>query len=189
MNTFLSQSENSPNYKEIVEELINETKFYRKIKEEEKLKKLENQIYEGYLPTEGKKTREAYLLEKNFLIKWKKYVNYRFLKNSHFLNYDINNFKFSHHPGPISNNILLVSFYEFYNDRDESNPENIVIKNDVKRKEDYEIISEKLWNFFNLKYGGGPIIKRFFSNDIIGIPSINLGSLLDLDIHKMVLFS
>jgi hypothetical protein len=92
-------------------------------------------------------------------------------------------------PGPINNNTLLVPLSEFYNDNDESNPENFVLKIDQKRKVDYEIISEKLWNFFYEKYGGGPIIKRIFSNDIIGINRINSASLFDLDIHKMVLIS
>ena len=109
---------------------------------------------------------EIYLLEKNFLIKWKKYVNYSLVKNrvknsSNIESFINNNELNSHHenPGPINNRNLLVSFSNFHNDGDEENSENIVIRKDLD-KNDFIKINHSIWLFFHLRYGGGPIIKK-----------------------------
>ena len=110
----------------------------------------------------------VYLINKQFLNKWKKFVNYSNFKN-HLkkslindgslskINYSLRNN--SEHPGPINNTQLLVPLSEFFNDNDEENPDNIIVKNQLNYL-NYKKLDENLWKFFYIRYGGGPMIYK-----------------------------
>jgi hypothetical protein len=68
--------------------------------------------------------------------------------------------KLENHPGEIDNSKLLIPLTNFLNDGDENNPENFVIKHDISLKDDVKIVNKAIWDFFHLKYGGGPVIKK-----------------------------
>ena len=80
--------------------------------------------------------------------------------NSHNFSKKQNEAKVALHPGEINNNHILVPITEFYNDGDVTNPENIVIRNDIDQRNDYRLVNEEMWNFFHSRYGGGPKIIR-----------------------------
>jgi len=110
---------------------------------------------------------EAYVMNKQWLKKWKEYVNYRSVKQNIQYSYYYSQYnktknetKEGVHPGPIDNENLLVPLSEFLNNGDTTNPENVVIRHDVDQKEDVKIVNKAIWDFFYSKYGGGPVIKK-----------------------------
>ena len=114
-----------------------------------------------------KELKQVYVIEKNFLRRWKHYINYQETKRDIQLsNYNYNfkknvvyyNPKF--HPGEINNSSLLISRDSYYNDGDDEDVENFVMKNDLCQKQDFKFINLDLWNFFHSKYKGGPVLKK-----------------------------
>jgi len=109
--------------------------------------------------------KEAYLLSRIWLEKWKDYVDYETIKrNQSFYYYQSRKLQYKcqpeMHPGKIDNSCLLVPINDFYNDGNPENPENIVVRQDVDQYKELKIVNEKIWKFFHEKYGGGPIIKK-----------------------------
>ena len=111
---------------------------------------------------------QAFILDKNFLSRWKEFVSYNDVKKQqqfnsyshHFTKRKSSEAKVATHPGIIDNNRIIVPINEFYNDGDQINPDNIVIRNDINLKEDYKLVNEEIWIFFHSRYGGGPKIIR-----------------------------
>ena len=60
------------------------------------------------------------------------------------------------HPGKINNDRIILNLSDFYNDGDKNNPENYVLKKNSESE--FVKINKTIWDFFQTKYGGGPII-------------------------------
>lgn len=115
---------------------------------------------------------ENFLLNKHWLEKWKKYVDYKTIKESSQNYYYYSNYNKKPHtidlennPGEIDNNCLLVPLDEFLNDGDATNTDNQVIKHTVDLRNDIKIVNKKIWEFFVNIYGGGPEIQKPFIED------------------------
>ena len=127
-------------------------------KEAQEYLSLVKEIKNKYEITDDK----GWLISKLWLRKWKKYVGYEAVKNEHntyfsreLKKHDIDKESF---PGPICNDILLLSKDEYYNDGNMDLFENMIIKPELDLRDDIRIINEKIWNFFHKRYGGGPLI-------------------------------
>ena len=105
---------------------------------------------------------KIYLISRKWLKLWKKNINKEYLDEKYSLKNKTSNQKKNlswsedQSPIPISNNELLLDINSFYNDGDEENPENFIIKQELSMKRDIKIIHENLWDFFYKRYGGGP---------------------------------
>jgi hypothetical protein len=114
-----------------------------------------------------KEESEAYILNKNWLNKWKEYVNYNFVKKNIQYSYYYSQYnnktyeiKEDSHPGEICNNYLLVPMNEFINDGYLDNPENKVIRHNIDQKKDIKIVNKEIWEFFNDIYNSDVEIKK-----------------------------
>lgn len=114
-----------------------------------------------------KEKSENFLINRNWLHKWKKYVDYQTVKESQQSYYSYSSFnKRVHkidpesHPGEIDNTYLLYPLDQFLNDGDPNNEENFVVRHDINAKNDLKIINKKIWQFFYTRYGGGPQIEK-----------------------------
>lgn len=102
-----------------------------------------------------------------WLKKWKEYVDYAYVKKnlqfsqyySHYSNLKYQP-KLDQVPTKIDNTPLLVPMDSFLNDGDDQNPENIVIKHNINQREQVKIVNKEIWEFFQKKYEGGPVILR-----------------------------
>lgn len=104
-----------------------------------------------------------YIINKLWFEKWKQYTN----KDYIIKHYNItcakpkqvfqSSFIETFHPSTISNNELIVSLNEFWNDGNIENEDNIVIAD--MPKDNLKIISKRRWDYFISKYQGGPEIK------------------------------
>lgn len=119
-----------------------------------------------------KESSENFLLNRLWLTKWKKYVDYKTIKEQSQNYYSYSNFNRRVHkidpdyfPGEIDNNFLLVPLTEFLNDGDENNPENQVVRHNIDIKNELKIINKRIWQFFQERYGGGPSIEKPFIVD------------------------
>ena len=135
--------------KDIQKNCLEELKKYYEIKEA---------IGKKWLSSNTK----IYLINRKWLQLWKKYINKEYLDEKYNLknkkNSSKNNLSWNETkpPIPISNSELLLDIKSFYNDGDEENPENYIIKQELSMKKDIKMIHENLWKFFHKKYGGGP---------------------------------
>jgi hypothetical protein len=111
---------------------------------------------------------ENYFIHRKWFKKWKKYVDYNFIKktsqNIYFhrgefstKNYDPRPYFF---PGEIDNSFLLLPLQSFLNDGDMNDPENLVIRQDAILRKEVKIVNFIIWQFFHTKYGGGPEIVK-----------------------------
>ena len=112
---------------------------------------------------------EVYIIEKNFIKKWKQYIlysetkrdiqlstyNYNFKKCNLFMNPEF-------FPGEINNNSLLVSRENYYNDGNDEDLENFVIQSDLSQRKDFKYVNYELWSLFYNKYKGGPVLKKIY---------------------------
>ena len=110
-----------------------------------------------------KEETEGYLLNKIWLRKWKRYVDYKFVKDQLENSYRINrNQQYSivpeEFPGPIDNNFLLVDKSTFYNDGNENDFENQVIKHDIDQANELRIVNKEMWEFLYKRFSGGPVL-------------------------------
>ena len=112
------------------------------------------------------KLNEVYVISKTWYKKWKEYTMYGFIKRSSkhpevYKNrpkpYTLNPLA---HPGKIDNSDLLVPISDFLNNRDISDPKNIVISNEKVIKKDFKLVTRPIWNLLVGYYGGGPTIIR-----------------------------
>jgi hypothetical protein len=110
---------------------------------------------------------QAYVINKQWLKKWKEYVDYPTIKKNLQFSYyysNYNNLKKGQKntniekPGPINNDYLLVPITDFLNDGDENNPENQVLRHDIDQRSDIKLTNKDIWEFFYTRYGGGPQI-------------------------------
>jgi hypothetical protein len=108
-----------------------------------------------------------YLINRNWLAKWKKYVDYKFIKEntkSYYGSQSSNRKEYkndlSSFPGEIDNEFLIIPFSEFLNDEDKTNIYNYVIRFDVDQRKDLKILNKKMWDFFSSRYNGGPELKK-----------------------------
>ena len=79
------------------------------------------------------KASKIYLISRKWLKSWKKYINKEYFDEKE-----------------------KLKIKSFYNDGDEENPENFIIKPDLNMKKDIKMIHEDLWDFFHERYKGGP---------------------------------
>lgn len=114
----------------------------------------------------------SYIINRNWLAKWKKYVDYKFIKensrsyyHSHSFNRKVYQCDPDSFPGDIDNQMLLVPNEEFLNDGDDTNLYNYVIRHDVDQRRDVKILNKKMWDFFSSRYKGGPELKKPFIQD------------------------
>lgn len=114
----------------------------------------------------------SYIINRNWLAKWKKYVDYQFIKESSKSYYHSHSFNRKEyqcdpdsHPGDIDNNYLIVPNDQFLNDGDMTNIYNYVIRHDVDQRRDVKILNKKMWDFFSSRYQGGPEIKKPYIED------------------------
>lgn len=114
----------------------------------------------------------SYIINRNWLAKWKKYVDYRFIKENSRSYYQTQSFNRKNYqcdpnsyPGEIDNQFILVPNEEFLNDGDETNIYNYVIRHDVDQRSDIKILNKKMWDFFSSRYKGGPELKKGFIQD------------------------
>ena len=109
----------------------------------------------------------SYIINRNWLAKWKKYVDYQFIKESTKSFYYTNSFGRKEYecdpssfPGEIDNDFLLVPNDQFLNDGDKSNIYNYVIRHEIDQRKDMKILNQKMWDFFSSHYKGGPELKK-----------------------------
>ena len=132
-------------------------------------------------------------MNRKWLQKWKKYVDYSFIKRKmiyqqQYLGRKLKPYIIDENlkPGPIDNSEILVSLDEFLNDGDLSDQSNFIIKPGIDQREEIKICGKKLWEFFFKKYGGGPEIIRpwitqgssYSAQKIVEIFSRNLNILI-----------
>ena len=135
--------------KETQKKCLEELKKYYEIKES---------LGKNWLSSSSK----IYLINRKWIKQWKKFINKDYLDEKYSLKKKNTNEKQnlnwleSKSLNPISNSELLLDIKSFYNDGNEDNPENYIIKQDLSMKRDIKMIHENLWNFFYKKYGGGP---------------------------------
>lgn len=110
---------------------------------------------------------ENLLINRNWISKWKKYVDYQTIKESQQSYYSYSSYNRrvhkidpEAHPGEIDNNFLLVPLDQYLNDGDPNNEENFVVRHDINTKTDLKIVNKKIWQFFYTRYGGGPQIEK-----------------------------
>ena len=110
---------------------------------------------------------ENLLLNRNWMAKWKKYVDYQTVKESHHSYFSYSSYnKRVHkidpesHPGEIDNKFFLYPLDEYLNDGNPENEENFVVKHDINNKTDLKIVNKNIWLFFYTRYGGGPQIEK-----------------------------
>ena len=113
----------------------------------------------------------SYIINRNWLAKWKKYVDYQFIKENSKSYYHSSSFsrkEYEHDPasfpGEIDNEFLIVPKNEFLNDGDNSNLYNNVIRHDVDQRKDIKILNKKMWDFFNSRYKGLELQKPFIND-------------------------
>jgi hypothetical protein len=153
--------------KEQTEKATNELTTYIDIGKKDKQSKIFNKQDKDVYKT----LIQFYIINRQWVKKWKDYVKFQSYKSRQKFPYYYNQVKTTPppidpklHPGPIDNQSLLVPFNEFLNDGDENNPENQVIKGDLNEREHLKIISKDRWQLFFESYGGGPtIIKQQIS--------------------------
>jgi len=110
---------------------------------------------------------ENFLLNRNWLSNWKKYVDYQSIKDSQktyysYYSYNKRGYKINpeSHPGEIDNNSFLYPLDEYLNDGDPKNEDNFVVRHDINAKSDLKIVNKNIWQFFYERYGGGPQIEK-----------------------------
>ena len=119
---------------------------------------------------------KLFLINKKWYYSWKQYVNKDYFDIKEKLNpnkikkiekEEKKDLKWVENPspGPISNEKLIKRINSFYNDGDENNPENFIIKEELSFKTDIKMIHENLWNFFFEKYGGKPRLCHIMKNN------------------------
>lgn len=102
---------------------------------------------------------EAFLISKEWLRRWKLYVGYKDIKRGRKPVY-LDDHKKNNFPGEICNNELLRPHETFYQDDEEENVCNNVLKYGMRERIDYKIWDAPTWHFLHDIYGGTPI-KRF----------------------------
>ena len=114
----------------------------------------------------------SYVINRNWLAKWKKYVDYQFIKENSKSYYHSHSFNRKEYqcdpdsfPGEIDNEFLIVPSNEFLNDGDDSNLYNYVIRHNVDQRKDIKLINGKMWDFFNSRYKGGPELMKPYISD------------------------
>ena len=119
----------------------------------------------------NQKDEFMYIINRNWLATWKKYVDYKFIKENSksFYNQSSSRKEYkndlSSFPGEIDNKYIILPFNEFLNDEDETNIYNYVIRHDVDQRRDIKILNKKMWDFFSSRYKGGPDLKKPYIED------------------------
>lgn len=105
--------------------------------------------------------KEGYLISKIWLRKWKEYVNYTDIKDADSYRYKAGKeYKIDPnlHPGPITNNLILSDRSCYYNDGNDEDIENQVVRHDIDQNNELRIITEEMYKFLLERYEGGPTI-------------------------------
>ena len=149
-----NQDQNKDKIKNLQDKCINELKQYYSIKD---------RIGKHWID----RSKEIHIINKEWVKKWKEYVNKYYLTNKYNLHptgfnkggeLPSKTFLIKNSPGPINNQELLLKINDFYNDGDINNKDNVVINSEINYKQ-IKYISDEIWNFFIEKYGGSPEIK------------------------------
>jgi len=104
------------------------------------------------------------VINRRWIREWKTYVNYTHVKRK--LQYSFYGSSveyepsYTNFPGPVANEKILVPFTDFLNDGDPTNPDNIVVKNELDMQNDLRLVNKAMWEFFQKKYGGGPTVLK-----------------------------
>lgn len=137
---------------EFANTLFNEAKYYCQQKREFKQKMM------------GK--CDIYIISNIWIQEWKKYVSYSSIKqylqspNSNKIKLLLPKNNKKNKPKPIDNNSLFIPFDSFVNNGNLNNQYNYIIKEDKKRNKHFKCISKEIWDLFEFKYNGGPMIKK-----------------------------
>lgn len=103
-------------------------------------------------------------MNRRWIREWKTYVNYTHVKRKLQYSFYGSNIEYepsySSFPGPIANDKILVPLTDFLNDGDVNNQENIVVKNELDMQNDLRLVNKAMWEFFQNKYGGGPVVLK-----------------------------
>jgi len=100
---------------------------------------------------------KGYILSKKWHRTWKKYVGAVSRKPQNNKNWEPRV-----HPGPMTNEDILVS-EDFYRSDDPEDVCNTPLKNSVKLRTDFKVITKQQWDFLYNLYGGTPIIKEMYN--------------------------
>ena len=63
-------------------------------------------------------------------------------------------------PGEINNNSLLLNRKDYYNDGNDEDIENFVLKSELSQRKDFKFVNYELWSLFYKKYKGGPVLRK-----------------------------
>jgi hypothetical protein len=150
------KNNNSEEIENIKAKLESEAKEYFKLSKEKRSSYSSNEDF-------------IYIINRNWLAKWKKFVDYQYIKEnskSYINNYSFNKKEYvcdlSYFPGEINNDYLIIPKNEFLNDGDNSNIYNYVIRTNIDQRKDLKFINKKIWDFFYKIYQGGPELKKPF---------------------------
>ena len=102
---------------------------------------------------------EAFLINLEWVRRWKQYVGYKDIKKGRKPNY-MDNHKENYFPGPITNEKLLREHDSYYQDDEVENICNNVLKHGMRERVDYKIWDAGTWNYLQEIYGGRTI-KRY----------------------------
>lgn len=145
-----------------IDQLVQEAKDFLRLK-----RKFKQQA----LPDQGS---VAYLVSRNWLAKYKKFLFYNEIKNN--MKPEPSETHFEHfHPGPISNkeDLLYADVDSFLTSgRAQENYEDDFVEEGKREQVDFKIVDEDIWAFLHEKYGGYPI-KRFYHR-VGGTPKVEV---------------
>ena len=110
----------------------------------------------------------SYIISREWLSKYKKYVFYDALKYSNTPEPQADHME-AKHPGIITNASLLQTEAKYLKGTGkltgfESEVIDTYLHKEVREKQDFEFISEAIWQMLNTRYGSDHVIKRFYAS-------------------------
>ena len=110
----------------------------------------------------------SYIISKSWLSKYKKYVFYDALKYNRAPEPQDDHMQ-AKHPGAITNAPLLQSEAKYLKGTGkiagfESEVIDTYLHKEVREKQDFEFVSEEIWQMLNTRYGSDQVIKRFYAS-------------------------
>ena len=144
------------NAQEEIEKLAKEGKEFVRL-----LKAYENERF----PDAG---TAAYIIQKSWLSKYKKYVFYDALKYNGTPDPSEDHLT-AKHPGAITNASLLQTEAKYLKGTGtvkgfETEVIDTYLHKDVREKQDFEFVNEEIWQLLNGRYGCDQVIKRFYAS-------------------------
>ena len=112
----------------------------------------------------------AYLISLKWLKQWKSYVGLKDKKRNATYCYAYNHtpkevLKGHNKPGPIKNEDILEGAKPFYISDDSDDIYNVVLKPELRERQDFKFISQKQWEFLEKIYTGVPIRREKYKSE------------------------